>query len=77
MGWGEELLDQAAVHQCRTGLLRVASQDVTIHMSALAPPPEPIGIGVTGGPEPVRYGWGRTRQLTMTTEITQFQWTAT
>ena len=29
-------------HICRTGLLRVASQDVTIHMSAHAPPQEPI-----------------------------------
>ena len=40
-GLGEELLDRAAVSQCRTGLLRVAIQDVTIHVSAHAPPPEP------------------------------------
>ena len=31
-----------ASHIGRTGLLRVASQDVTTHMSAHAPPPEPI-----------------------------------
>ena len=32
-----------------------------------------IGIGLTGGPEPVRYGWGRTYRLTLTTEITPFK----
>ena len=40
-GWGEELLDRAAVHQYRTGLLQVATQDVTIQMSALASQPVP------------------------------------
>ena len=50
-GWGEEPLDRAVLHRShgpvrshigRTGRLRVASQDVTIHMSAHAPPPEQI-----------------------------------
>ena len=55
MGRGEELLDRAAAHQCRTGLLRVATQDVTINMSAHC---SATGTEwVTGGPEPVLYGW--------------------
>ena len=44
------------------GALRVIVQDGSIHMSGHAPPPVPIGNGVTGGPESVQYGWeaGRT-----------------
>ena len=35
------LLDRSAVHRCRTELLQIATQDATIHLSALAPPPVP------------------------------------
>ena len=38
------------------GLLRVIIQDGSIDMSGHAPPPGPIGNGVTGGPESLRYG---------------------
>ena len=38
------------------GALRVIVQDGFIHMSGHAPPPVPIGNGVTGGPESVRDG---------------------
>ena len=38
------------------GALRVIVQDGSIRMSGHAPPPVPIGNGVTGGPESVRHG---------------------
>ena len=40
----------------RTGLLRVAIQDMTIHMSAHSPPLNRLGYRVTGGADVPRFG---------------------
>ena len=57
-GWDEELRARTAGVRLQQphGALRVIVEDGSIRMSDHAPPPAPIGNGVTGGPESARDG---------------------